>query len=125
MNMALAITDVRLVAASSDANMPASNGNLINFSAVHDQKIISGQTPVDYYSNLVFSVGSEVSNSMAELDASQQVLQQLNDQRNSVSGVSLNEEAANLIQYQRAYDAAARIVSTVNEMLDTLIHLGQ
>jgi len=52
-------------------------------------------------------------------------LQQLQDQRGSISGVSLDEEAANLIQYQRAYDAAGRMVSTVNEMLDVAIHLGE
>jgi flagellar hook-associated protein 1 FlgK len=52
------------------------------------------------------------------------VLQQLQDQRGSISGVSLDEEAGNMVQYQRAYDAAARLVDTVNQMLETLINMG-
>jgi flagellar hook-associated protein 1 FlgK len=53
------------------------------------------------------------------------VLRQLQDQRGSISGVSLDEEATHLIQFQRAFEAAGRIVATINEMLDVTIHLGQ
>jgi flagellar hook-associated protein 1 len=52
------------------------------------------------------------------------VLQNLQDQRGSISGVSLDEEAANMVQYQRAYEAAARMVTTVDQMLQTIIHMG-
>lgn len=120
----VAITDPTLIAASSDGS-PGSNGNVLVLAAVHDQAVANGQTPSDFYSNLVFDIGNDVSNGSAEQQASQLVLQQLQDQRGSISGVSLDEEAANLIQYQRAYDAAGRMVSTVNEMLDVAIHLGE
>ena len=56
--------------------------------------------------------------------SSQAVLQQLQDQRGSISGVSLDEEAANMTQYQQAYDAAARIVTTINQMMETVINMG-
>jgi len=98
---------------------------VVALTAVHDQAVANGQTPTDFYSNIVFGVGNDVSNGSAEQGASQLVLQQLQDQRGSVSGVSLDEEATNLIQYQRAYDAAGRMVSTINEMLDVAIHLGE
>jgi len=52
------------------------------------------------------------------------VLSQLNTQRTNYSGVSLDEEAANLVQYQNAYNAAARVISTVNQMMQTAINLG-
>jgi flagellar hook-associated protein 1 len=52
------------------------------------------------------------------------ILQQLQDQNGSVSGVSLDEEASNLIQYQSAYQAAARVVSTVNLLLLDAVNLG-
>jgi flagellar hook-associated protein 1 FlgK len=120
----VAITDPTLIAASSDGS-PGSNGNVLALAAIHDQPVANGQTPSDFYSNLVFGIGNGVSNDSAEQQASQLVLQQLQDQRGSISGVSLDEEAANLIQYQRAYDAAGRMVSTVNEMLDVAIHLGE
>jgi flagellar hook-associated protein 1 FlgK len=120
----VAITDPSLIAASSDGSA-GSNGNVLALAAVHDQAVANGQTATDFYSNLVFGVGNDVANGSAEQDASQLVLRQLQDQRGSVSGVSLDEEATNLIQYQRAYEAAGRMVSTVNEMLDVAIHLGQ
>jgi flagellar hook-associated protein 1 FlgK len=62
---------------------------------------------------------------MAEQDAAALVLGQLQDQRGSISGVSLDEEAANLIQYQRAYQAAAKVVTSINDMLDAAINLGR
>jgi flagellar hook-associated protein 1 len=49
----------------------------------------------------------------------------LHNQRGRISGVSLDEEAANLIRYQRAFEAAARVVTTINEMFDAAINLGR
>jgi flagellar hook-associated protein 1 FlgK len=121
--MAVAIADPALIAASSDRSA-GSNGNLANFSAIHDQTSFNGETPSDFYGSLIFSIGDDVSNGSTEQQASQLVLQQLQDQRGSISGVSLDEEAGNMVQYQRAYDAAARLVDTVNQMLETLINMG-
>ena len=53
------------------------------------------------------------------------ILRQLEDQRSSISSVSLDEEAANIVRYQTAYQAAARVVSTVNSLLDTVVNLGR
>jgi flagellar hook-associated protein 1 FlgK len=121
--LSVAITDPVLLAASSDGT-PGSNGNLAVISAVHDQAVVAGQTPLDFYSSLVFKVGSQTANAAADLDASQLILRQLEDQRAAISGVSLDEEAANIVRYQSAYQAAARVVSTVNTLLDVAIHLG-
>lgn len=123
-SMAVAITDPTLIAASSDGS-PGSNGNVAALLAVHDQGIAAGQPPADYYANLVFAIGSDVSNGAAQQDAASLILGQLQDQRGSISGVSLDEEAANLVQYQRAYDAAARVVTSINEMLDAAVNLGR
>ena len=113
--MAVAITDPALIAASSDGT-PGSNGNLAVLAAVQNQPVVGGQTPTDYYSNIVYTVGNDVSNDAAELSASQSILSQLQDQRASISGVSLDEEAANTVQFQNAYDAAANVVTTINDM---------
>jgi len=122
-NMAIAITDPSLIAASSDGT-PGSNGNVAVLSAVDSSPVAGGQTPTDYYSNVVFGVGNDVSNATAELNASQLILNQLQDQRGQISGVSLDEEAANMVQYQNAYNAAARVVTTIDEMLQTVINMG-
>lgn len=122
-NMTVTITDPALIAASSDGSA-GSNGNLANLSAIQNQTIVAGEMPTNYYANIVFNVGNDVSNSTAELQSSQLVLQQLQDQRGSISGVSLDEEAANMTQYQRAYDAAAQVAVAVNQMLETVINMG-
>jgi len=86
--------------------------------------VVNGQTPLEYYSNTVFQVGSTASNTSADASAADQILRQLQDQRGSVSGVSLDEEAANMVQFQTAYQAAARVVSTVNALLSDAVNLG-
>jgi flagellar hook-associated protein 1 FlgK len=120
---AVNITDPALLAASSDGT-PGSNGNLAVLSAVANQGVVNGATPIGFYSNLVFQIGSTTANTSADDSASSLILQQLQDQRGSVSGVSLDEEAANIIKYQTAYQAAARVVSTVNSLLSDAVNLG-
>lgn len=120
--IAVAITDPALIAASSDGSA-GSNGNLANLSAIHDQATIAGQTPSDYYGNLVFAIGNDVSTATAELRSSQLVPQQLQDQRGSISGVSLDEEAAHMVEYQRAFESSARVATTVNQMLETVMNM--
>lgn len=122
--LSVAFTDPALLAASSDGT-PGSNGNLAVLSAVHDQAVVAGQKPLDFYSRLIFQVGSDTANASADLNASSLILRQLEDQRSSISGVSLDEEAANIVRYQTAYQAAARVVTTVNDMLDAAVNLGR
>jgi len=119
-NLQVQITDPALIAASSDGT-PDSNGNLANLSAVGTQPDINGQTPSDYYSGIVYTVGNDVSNTTAELTSAQLVLNQLQDQRGSISGVSLDEEAANTLVYQQAYNAAAKVVTTIDDLMTTVI----
>jgi len=121
--MAVAITDPELIAASSDGSQ-GSNGNVAVLAAVQNADVAGGQTPTDYYSSGVANVGNDVSNGSAELTSTQLALTQLQDQLGSVSGVSLDEEASNMVQYQRAYAAAAEVVTTVNDMLYTTINMG-
>ena len=83
---------------------------------------ISPTTIGDQHAQQVATLGVESSTAQGE-SANQQVLvKHLQTQRDSVSGVSLDEETTHLIQYQRAYQAAARVVTVVDSMLDTLIN---
>ena len=79
---------------------------------------------MDMYSNLVLQVGNLGANAKANVTADDLSVQQLTDQRSSVSGVSLDEETTNMIRYQRAYEAGARVVTTVDSMLQTLMNMG-
>jgi flagellar hook-associated protein 1 FlgK len=122
-SLSVAITDPSLLAASSDGTS-GSNGNAEAMYALNNQSIVAGQTPTAYYSGVVFNVGNAAANATAEQSASNLVLQQLNDQRASVSGVSLDEEAANMIQYQQAYDASAQVITAINDMMNAVINMN-
>ncbi len=120
--MTVALTNPDEVAASSDGTS-GDNSNATALANLQNAQIISGQTAGDYYSNLIDQVGNEVSNSTSEQEAVGLVLQQLTNQQQSVSGVSLDEEATNLITYQQAYEAAARVISTVDELNEATIDM--
>jgi len=121
--MKVAITDPSLIAASSDGTA-GSNGNLSNLSAVATASVVAGQTPINFYSNLVFQVGNATSNTSGDADAATAILQQLQDQRGSISGVSIDEEAANIVQFQTAYQASARVITTIDSLLADAVNLG-
>ena len=111
------ITDPALIAASSDGTT-GSNGNLAVLSAVATHAAGQRQDADRFLFQSSCSRWETIpSNTSADADSSGLILQQLQDQRGSISGVSLNEEAANLIQYQTAYQAAAQVVSTVDFLL--------
>ena len=122
-SLSVAITDPSLIAASSDGSV-GSNGNAEAMYAISTQAVISGQTPTNYYSGIVFNVGNATANASAEQSASGLILQQLNDQRSSVSGVSLDEEAANLVLYQNAYSASADVITAINNMMNAAIQMS-
>ena len=121
--LTVSMTDPSLIAASSDGTA-GSNGNLANLAAVATTALATGQTPINSYANLVSQVGSATETASADADSSNLILQQLQDENGSVSGVSLDEEAANLIQYQTAYQSAAKVVSTINLLLLDAVNLG-
>ena len=122
-SMALAFSDPCELAAGSDGTS-GSNGNIANLSAVANQAVSNNLTPSAAYANIVFQVGTGISNGNAELAASNAMLQQLQQQQASVSGVSLDEEASNLLLYQRAYQASAEAISAVNQMLQVVLNMG-
>jgi flagellar hook-associated protein 1 FlgK len=74
------------------------------------------------YRSMIVGLGSEVQFLTNQADAQSGVVQRLDEDRKAVSGVNLDEEMVNLVAAQHAYSAAARVITTVDEMLDTLIN---
>lgn len=122
-NITVAFTDPALIAASSDGSV-GSSGNLANLLAVRDSALPSGATPLNAYANLATQAGDLNASAQAESTASDASLQQLQNQRSSISGVSIDEESAKMIQYQRAFQAAARVISTVDDLTVSVINMG-
>lgn len=84
----------------------------------------SGMTPANAYASLVFDVGNAASNASTQYTALGKTLLQLTDQQSSVTGVNVDDETANLIRFQTAYQAGARIVSTIQQLNTDALDMG-
>ena len=82
----------------------------------------AGTTFDSFYKDIVAKIGIDSQSARRGSENQGTLLLQLNQRKESVSGVSMDEEVANLIQYQTAYQANAKVMATLTEMLDTLIH---
>ena len=125
--IALATTDPTAIAASSISGSGASgnNGNLSNLTALQNAALSSGGTLTTLSSNLVYQVGSLASNASTESNSIQLSLTALNNQQGAASGVSVDEESANLVRFQQAYEAAAKVITTIQSLFDTTINMIQ
>lgn len=83
------------------------------------------QSIVHYYSMLVSNVGSKAAAANFNTSSTQAITLQLEDRQSEVSGVNLDEEMSNLIRFQSSYKAAAKLITTADEMLQTLLSLKQ
>jgi flagellar hook-associated protein 1 FlgK len=76
----------------------------------------------DYFADAVGRIGMLGAQSRDSLETQNLIMKQLKDMRESISGVNVDEELSNMIKYQHGYAAAARFITTVNSMLDTIIN---
>ncbi len=120
--ISLATTDPNAIAASSSAST-GNNGNIANLTALQNAILPSGQSATTISSNLVYQVGDAAANATAESSAAGTSLTSLQNQQTSVSGVSIDQESADLIQYQQSYEAAARVVSTIAALFSDTINM--
>lgn len=90
-----------------------------------DRSFLGGETPDGFYAGLASRIGSAMKEAQNGQSTSQLVYEQMSNQRESMMGVNLDEEAVNLIKYQKAFEASSRIVSITNELLGTVVNLGK
>ncbi len=90
---------------------------------IKEEKVFDSgnSTMLNYYKSTIASIGVEGQRANQMVNNQSVLVDQLNNQRISVSGVSLDEEMANMIQYQQAYNAASKVVVTIDEMLNSLM----
>ncbi len=123
------VGDPGLIAASFDPlpfpSAPGDNRNAVEIAKLQHQLVMSGNTATfnDYYSSLVRDVGNEVLKSDSYYTIQSEMVAQLDNYRESISGVSLDEEMINLIKFQNAYAAAAKLVSTADELMQTVLQM--
>ena len=116
--------DPAAIAAAAVGEGSAGNGNAIGMADLSTANLAGGQTASGLLASLLGQIGNDTAGATAENTAQQATLTQLTSQRNALSGVSLDEEAANLTQYQRSYEAAAKVFSIVNSIMASALNLG-
>jgi flagellar hook-associated protein 1 FlgK len=101
----------------------ADNGNARAMAALDQRRLLDDGTTslVDGMGQLTARVGSQARHAELSLEAQQAIHNQVIAERESVSGVNLDEEAANLLRYQQAYQAAAQVISTADTLFQSLI----
>ncbi len=119
------VGDPSLVQAAGAAGAPGDNTVALALAklATQTNASLNNQTFTGAYGQVVADLGNAIQNANNQFGNHQAVNQMFLQMRDSVSGVSTDEEVANLMIYQRAYQASARIVTTVDEMLDTVINM--
>jgi flagellar hook-associated protein 1 FlgK len=123
-NMALdaaVAADSSLVAASSTGTA-GDNQTAAALAALRDaSQGPSGSSPANAWAQLVYRVGSDSADAANSQTTRQQIVNQLGALRDAASGVSSDEEAANLMKFQRAYEANARYFVTISQTIDALM----
>ncbi|QDK44085.1 flagellar hook-associated protein FlgK [Bdellovibrio sp. ZAP7] len=127
-NMAMNKTifnDVSRIAAGSRADAAGDNTVANVISSLQYKQVMDGGTATmdDYYNTQVGQVGAMVQRAVKSQESQKNVISQLTNIRESISGVSLDEETTKMIEFQKTYDASARLIKTADEMFDTVLNL--
>ncbi len=103
----------------------ASNGNALAFDALAERILIDGQTFADAYAQTLSEMGVRTQGAISFEATSQTVAVRSAEALTSEIGVNVDEEAAKLMQFQQAYQAAAKMLQTAQTVMDTLLELGR
>jgi len=114
-----------MAASSTSAGIPGNNSQAIAIANLqHASTMNSNSTTFeDFYNTLVSQVGGDLQSANAYSNHQSDMVVQLENRRESISGVSLDEEMINLLKFQAAYDAAAKLITTADELLQTVLNM--
>jgi flagellar hook-associated protein 1 FlgK len=111
------------VAASSDLpSLPGGSGNAAALASVWDAPLSGGRTAAQAYGDIIGGIGQRKSAIAQAVETQAAIKDQIQAMREAISGVSLDEEMVALTKYQRAYQAAGRVLTTVDELLQDLLN---
>jgi flagellar hook-associated protein 1 FlgK len=106
-------------------NAPGGNGNAIALAQLANAPLVQGFTFIQAYGNLGAQVGRDVASAKQDRGQRQDLLMQTRAMRSDATGVSLNEEAAKLLQFQQAYQAVGKLVGVLDGLTQTLMDIIQ
>lgn len=115
--------DPRQVALAQSNQFPPGDGSQgLAISQLRFSAKVGGENLEDYYRTTVTDMGIRINRAQERNANLERIVQQIIQQRESVSGVNLDEELANMLQYQRSFSAAARLMNTLDEMMALVVN---
>jgi flagellar hook-associated protein 1 FlgK len=121
--MAVAITDPSKIAAAASGTGVGNNENANLLASISDEQLFGVSTVTEFYGTLIAGIGSDEKAAEDNVSTQNSVLDQLKSQRSSFSGVNLDEEAVNIIKYQKAYQASARYATVLDTLSDEILQI--
>jgi flagellar hook-associated protein 1 FlgK len=118
-------SNVNNIAAAAQPDSPGDNRIAIAISGLQGQKLMNGgkATMDDWYNSIVSDVGVASAKNKFGMNQQRDIMTQLGKMRDQISGVSIDEETANLMQFQHAFDASAKVIQIADECLKTVLEL--
>lgn len=112
----------KIAAAAAAATLPGDAANALLLGRIADQAVSGTLTPGQAYANLVGQIGTVKAQAAENASTRSAMTAQIQTVRDSISGVSLDEEMVNLTKFQRAFEAASRVLTTADQLLEDLIN---
>ena len=123
--MSVVMTNPNQIAAAALGQGTGDNTNAMAIASLGRQSIVNLQTPINYFSDFVSTLGAIVSNVQTESTAQNASVTQLQTQNNALSSVNLNDEASAMTQIERSYQAASQVFAMLNTIMASALNLGE
>ena len=119
------VRDAGRIAAGARPFAPGDNTIANRISQLQFEQVMEGGTSTfdEFYNSMVGQVGVLTRRAVSAQESQSDIIKQLNNIRESISGVSLDEEATRLIEFQKTFDASARLIRAADEMFDTVLNI--
>jgi flagellar hook-associated protein 1 FlgK len=123
--MSVVMTNPSLISAAGAGDSTGDDSNAVTMYNLGNGLIVNGQTPINYYSNFVSTLGSTVSEVQTENTAQNASVTQLQTANNALSSVNLNDEAAAMSTLENSYQAASQVFTILNSVMTSALNLGE
>ena len=117
------LNDISLIATRQIGEGEGSGSIAQSISDLQYNKGMNGSTTMEFYHGILSQLGNKIQESGFLQQSQKLIVEQLQNQKESITGVSIDEEMTRLVQYEQAFQAASKIINTVDEMTTTLLNL--
>ncbi len=116
-------SDISLIAAAATTGVAGDNANIAAMLSLREEldPLLGNKSFDDYYNNLIIQLGVDSQQFRRESENTNLLIHKINLRKDAVSGISLDEELVNMVKFQHSYNAAARVINVMDEIIGHLI----